>query len=267
MTWVRARRAAIGLLGFAVLYLLASEIGQGRLPDRIWMGAHYVENVKLLPTWRALAEEGTFLIQSNILVESIAVSTRRVVLGLLLGSVVGILLGLLSGSASRLEALADPWVTFFRFTPALALLPLYVIWFGYGESSKVLLIATNVAVVTFLGAHQGVRGVRRVYLDAAAALGADRWLTFRKVILPAAFPSILASFRVATGLAWVTIVVAELINAQMPSLGYLLALAGAYPRVPNMMIGLATIGALVLVFDLLALLLNAWATRWMERAA
>jgi ABC-type nitrate/sulfonate/bicarbonate transport system permease component len=267
MSWVRVRRGAIGLVGLAVLYVLAAEIGHGRLPDRIWLGAHYVENVQLLPTWRSLVEEGTFLIESNILVDSIAVSTRRVVLGLLLGSIAGILLGLLTGAASRLDALADPWLTFFRFTPALALLPLYVIWFGYGESSKVLLIATNVAVITLLGAHQGVRGVPRVYLDAAAALGADRWLQFRKVILPAAFPAILTSIRVATGLAWVTIVVAELINAQMPSLGYLLALAGAYPRVPNMMIGLATVGALVLAFDLVALLLHAWGTRWMERAA
>jgi ABC-type nitrate/sulfonate/bicarbonate transport system permease component len=267
MSWVRVRRGAIGLVGLAVLYVLAAEIGHGRLPDRIWLGAHYVENVQLLPTWRSLVEEGTFLIESNILVDSIAVSTRRVVLGLLLGSIAGILLGLLTGAASRLDALADPWLTFFRFTPALALLPLYVIWFGYGESSKVLLIATNVAVITLLGAHQGVRGVPRVYLDAAAALGADRWLQFRKVILPAAFPAILTSIRVATGLAWVTIVVAELVNAQMPSLGYLLALAGAYPRVPNMMIGLATVGALVLAFDLVALLLHAWGTRWMERAA
>lgn len=64
-----------------------------------------------------------------------------------------------------------------------------------------------------------------------------------------------------------TIVVAELIDARMPSLGYLLALAGAYPRVPTMLIGIATVGVLVLVFDLLALLLHSRATRWMERAA
>jgi len=267
MTWLSARRAVVALVAIASLYVLAAEVGHGRLPDRIWMGAHYVENVQLLPTWRSLVEEGTFLIESNILLDSIAVSTRRVALGLLLGSAAGILLGLLTGSASRLASLADPWVTFFRFTPALALLPLYVVWFGYGESSKVLLIATNVAVITFLGAHHGVCGVPRVYLDAAASLGANGWQRFQKVTLPAAFPSIFASIRVAAGLAWVTIVVAELINAQMPSLGYLLALAGAYPRVPTMLIGLATVGALVLVFDLLALLLHAWGTRWMERAA
>jgi ABC-type nitrate/sulfonate/bicarbonate transport system permease component len=264
---IRARRAIVALLALAALYGIAAEIGRGRLPDRVWMGAHYVENVQLLPTWRSLAEEGAFLIESEILAGSIVVSTRRVVIGLVLGSVAGILLGLLTGGAARLESLADPWLTLFRFTPALALLPLYVIWFGYGETSKVLLIATNVAVITLLGAHQGVRGVPRVYLDAAASLGASEWLRFRKIVLPAAFPSIFASVRIAAGLAWVTIVVAELIDARMPSLGYLLALAGAYPRVPTMLLGIATVGALVLVFDLLALLLHARATRWMGRAA
>jgi ABC-type nitrate/sulfonate/bicarbonate transport system permease component len=265
MPSLRVRRAVVGLLALALLYGIAAEIGRGRLPDRVWLGAHYVENVQLLPTWRSLAEEGTFLIESQILLSSIAVSTRRVLIGLVLGSAAGILLGLLTGLATRLESLADPWVTFFRFTPALALLPLYVVWFGYGEASKVLLIATNVAVITLLGAHQGVRGVPKVYLDAAASLGAGPLLRFRRVVLPVAFPSIFASVRVAAGLAWVTIVVAELIDAKMPSLGYLLALAGAYPRVPTMLVGLATVGALVLVFDLLALLLHGWATRWMER--
>ncbi|HUM10105.1 MAG TPA: ABC transporter permease subunit [Myxococcaceae bacterium] len=266
MRWVRVRRAVVALVAVAGLYGLAAQIGHGRLPDRIWLGTHYVENVQLLPTWRSLAEEGTFLLESDILVSSVAVSTRRVAIGLILGSIAGILLGLLTGLATRLESLADPWVTFFRFTPALALLPLYVVWFGYGESSKVLLIATNVAVITLLGAHQGVRGVPRVYLDAAASLGAGPWLRFRRVVLPVAFPSIFASIRVAAGLAWVTIVVAELIDARMPSLGYLLTLAGAYPRVPTMLLALATVGALVLLFDLLALLLHSWGTRWMERA-
>jgi sulfonate transport system permease protein len=263
----RVRRALLGLAAFAVIYGIAAEIGRGRLPDRIWMGTHYVENIQLLPTYRSLAEEGTFLLESGILVSSIAVSAGRVLLGFLLGSLFGILFGLATGRASRAEYLADPWVTFFRFTPALALLPLYVLWFGYGEGSKVLLIASSVAVVALLGAHQGVRSVPRVYLDAAAALGASPDFTFRKVTLPAASPYIFASLRIGLGLAWVTIVVAELIDAKMPSLGYLLTLAGAYPRVPTMAIGIATIGALVLLFDLLAMSVHFGATRWMRRAA
>jgi ABC-type nitrate/sulfonate/bicarbonate transport system permease component len=230
------------------------------------MDVHYIDDVELLPPYGSLAEELVFLLRSGILPSSIAVSTGRILIGFVLGASVGILLGLATGRSHRAESLADPWVTFLRFTPALALLPLYVVWFGYGETSKVLLIATSVAVVTLLGAHHGVRSVPSVYLDAAAALGASPKLIFRKVVLPAAFPQIFASLRVALGLAWVTIVVAELIDAKMPSLGYLLTLAGAYPRVPTMMIGIATIGALVLAFDLLALFVHARATLWMKRA-
>jgi len=267
MVALRMRRAAVALGALVVLYGIAAELGRGRLPDRIWMGSHYVDNIQLLPTWRSLAEEGAFLLESDILASSVAASTRRVLAGLLLGSLVGILLGLATGWAWRLEALADPWVTFFRFTPALALLPLFVTWFGYGELSKVLLIASSVAVVTLLGAHHGVRTVPRAYIDAATSLGAGRSLLFRRVVLPFALPHIFASVRVATGLAWVTIVVAELIDAKMPSLGYLLALSGAYPRVPTMLIALATVGALVLAFDLVLLLIHARSTRWMRRTA
>jgi len=263
----RATRAVLSLGVMAVVYGLAAEAGRGRLPDRVWLGTHYVENVQLLPPYRSLAEEGTFLVESGILTGSIAVSAGRVLLGFVLGAAAGILVGLWTGRRARAEYLAGPWVTFLQFTPALALLPLYVLWFGYGEISKVLLIATNVAVVALLGAHQGVRSVPRVYLDAASALGAGERLTFRKIVLPAALPHIFASLRIALGLAWVTIVVAELIDAQMPSLGYLLTLAGAYPRVPTMVIGIGTIGALVLAFDLLAMSLHVRATRWMRRAA
>src|SRR4051812_46431254 len=191
----RVARAFLGVGGLAILYGIAAEVGRGHLPDRVWLGTHYVENVQLLPPYRSLLEETAFLLESGILLNSIAVSAGRVLLGFLLGAAFGILFGLATGRATRAEYLADPWVTFFRFTPALALLPLFVLWFGYGEGPKVLLIATSVAVVTLLGAHQGVRGVRRVYLDAAAVLGASPGFAFRKIVLPAALPHIFASLR------------------------------------------------------------------------
>ena len=76
MTWVRARRAVIALGAIAALYVLAAQIGQGRLPDRIWMGAHYVDNVQLLPTWRSLAEEGTFLLEDVSSLRARAIDAR-----------------------------------------------------------------------------------------------------------------------------------------------------------------------------------------------
>ena len=121
----RTRRALLSVGVLAVLYGIAAEIARGRLPDRIWMGTHYVENVKLLPPYGSLAEETAFLLESGILPSSIAVSTGRVLLGFVLGAIVGILLGLATGRAARVEDLARPWVTFFQLTPALALLPLW----------------------------------------------------------------------------------------------------------------------------------------------
>ncbi len=261
---LRVRRAVLAVATLALLYGLVAELGGRVLPIRTLIGGHEYE-VELLPSYRSLADEASFLVSSGLLPASAAVSTARVLAGLLLGSAVGIPLGLAMAWAPRFGDLMEPWVVFFRFTPALALLPLYVLWFGLGELSRVLLIASGVAIVTLQGAFEGVRGVPRVYLDAARSLGAARRSVLRRIVLPAALPHIVASLRSATGLAWITIVVAELIRPAMPGLGYLLALSGAYPRVPSIVVTLATIGVLVLVSDTIAVALYHGATRWMRR--
>jgi len=262
---IRVRRGLVGLLALAALYGAAAQIASGRLPTTVSLPQHDIEGVELLPTYASLAEEGLFLVQAGILLQGAAVSTGRVLAGFLLGSVVGITLGLAMGWAEGLEYVLDPWVVLLRFTPALALLPLYVLWLGLGEAAKIGLIATAVAVVTLQGAYQGVRGIPRVYWDAASALAAAPSLVLRRIVLPAALPQILASLRIAIALGWVTVIAAELIQPSMPSLGYLLALAGAYPRVPTIMIALAAIALLVLVSDGLTLAVYFQATRWMRR--
>lgn len=261
----RLRRGLVSLVVLASLYGVASEIGSLVLPRRVWVGVHYVEDVELLPRYRSLGEELSFLVRAGILVESALVSGGRVLAGLALGALVGIPLGIVMARVRTLEYLLEPWAVFFRFTPALALLPLAVLWVGPGEASKILLIALGAGIVTLEGAFDGVRSVARVHLDAAAALGASGALLLGRVVLPAALPRVIASVRIAVALAWVTIVVAELIHPEMPSLGYLLALAGAYPRVPTMMVGIATIGLSVLLSDAIAVGAYGRATRWMRR--
>ncbi len=261
-----ARRALVSFAALALSYGVASEICSHVLPRRIWMVTHYLEDVQLLPPYASLAEEAVFLVRARILQSSVLLSAGRVVAGVLLGSFVGIPLGLAMASGARFQSLVEPWVVFFRFTPAFALLPLYVLWFGLGEASKILLIATGVAVITLHGAFEGVRSVPRVYLDAAAALGARRSMRLRRVVMPAALPHVVASLRIAVALAWVTMVAAELIKPEMPSLGYLLARAGAYPRVPTVMIAIVSIGLLVLASDGLTLALYNRSARWRRRA-
>jgi ABC-type nitrate/sulfonate/bicarbonate transport system permease component len=224
-----------------------------------------VDDVELLPTYGSLADEAAFLIQSGVLPRGVVVSTGRVLAGLLVGVVIGMVAGLSMAKARHIDDVLSPWVTLVRYTPALALLPLYVLWFGLGETSKVLLVATAVSPVMLLGAYQGVRAIPRVYLDAATLLGASAGMVLRRVVLPGALPTIVASFRIALGLAWVTIVAAELVAPTIPSLGYLLAVAAAFPRVPTIVVGIVTIGGLVLLSDAVTLGFYRVATEWMPR--
>jgi sulfonate transport system permease protein len=262
---VRLRRGFVALAALVVAYGLVAHATRGWVPTTAWMVVHEIEHVELLPTYSSLAEEMTFLLRARILLQAMAVSAGRMLAGFVLGALIGLALGLLMGRAARLEALLEPGVALLRFTPALALLPLYVLWFGFGEVPKVLLVATAVGIVSLQGAWEGARNIPRAYLEAAEGLGATRGLVLRRIVLPAALPRIISGLRIAIMLAWVTLVVAELIEPTMPSLGYLLALAGAYPRVPTMVVALAAIAVLVFLFDAVALAAYRGATRWMER--
>ncbi len=259
------KRAVLAFAALAILYGVAAQVVGPYLPRRVWWIAHHVDNVELLPTYASLADETVFLVQSGILPRGVVVSTGRVLTGLLVGVVVGVAAGLSMARMTHLDDILSPWVALVRYTPALALLPLYVLWFGLGETSRVLLVATAVGPVMLLGAYQGVRTIPRVHLDAATLLGAPGSMILRRVILPGALPHILASFRIALGLAWVTLVAAELVAPTIPSLGYLLAVAAAFPRVPTIIVGIATIGALVLLSDAITLSFYRAATQWMPR--
>ena len=264
-TAMKIKRAVLAFAVLAILYGVAAQVGGPYLPRRVWWIAHHVDDVELLPTIASLADETVFLVRSGILPGGVVMSTGRVLTGLLLGGLVGVAAGLFMARMTYVDDILSPWVALVRYTPALALLPLYVLWFGLGETSRVLLVATAVSPVMVLGAYRGVRTIPRVYLDAATLLGASGSLILRRVVLPGALPHILASFRIALGLAWVTIVAAELVAPTIPSLGYLLAVAAAFPRVPTIIVGIATIGGLVLLSDAITLSVYRAATQWMPR--
>lgn len=262
---MNVKRAILAFAVLAILYGVGAQVASPYLPRRIWWIAHHIDDVELLPTYASLADEMGFLIHSGILPRGVVVTSGRVLTGLLVGAVTGVAAGVAMAGISHLDDILNPWVTLIRYTPALALLPLYVLWFGLGETSKVLLVATAVSPVMLLGAYQGVRSIPHVYVDAATVLGAPGRMILRRVVLPGALPHILTSFRIAVGLAWVTIVAAELVAPTIPSLGYLLAVAAAFPRVPTIIVGIATIGGLVLVSDAITLGVYRAATQWMPR--
>ncbi|PHP27061.1 ABC transporter permease subunit [Limimaricola cinnabarinus] len=188
--------------------------------------------------------------------EHAAVSTARVFGAFLLACAIGIPLGLAMGMSPVMRGLFDPPIEFYRPIPPLAYLPLMIIWFGIGETSKVLLIFLSVFAPVALGARAGVRSAAIEQIHAAYSFGASRWQVLRHVILPSALPEILTAMRIGVGFGWTTLVAAEMVAATK-GLGYMVLSASQFLQTPTVIMGIIVIAAIAYAFDLLM--------RWIER--
>lgn len=267
---VNSKKLRRGLITFVLalsIYILASELIEHYLKPILYFEEWgvFIGRVEVLPTVRSLWNEFSFQLRTRIFQASIIVSLTRLAEGYLLGGGLGLILGLTAGWRRQVDYALDPWLNFFRFTPALALLPLYTIWFGAGDLSKILLIATGVMTVSWIGAYHGIIDVPRVYLHTARILGAGGPLLLRKIVVPAAFPHIFGALRVALASAWTLLVFSELMDPRIPSLGYLLTLGAMFLRTPLIIVSLAAIGLIVYLSDVAAMLLYHKATGWMKR--
>ncbi len=190
------------------------------------------------------------------LAEHVAISTARVFGAFLLACLVGIPLGLAMGMSPVMRGIFDPPIEFYRPIPPLAYLPLMVIWFGIGETSKVLLIFLSIFAPVALGARAGVRSAAIEQIHAAYSFGATRWQVITHVILPAALPEILTAMRIGIGFGWTTLVAAEMVAAT-EGLGYMVLSASQFLQTSTVIMGIVVIAAIAYAFDLLM--------RWIER--
>lgn len=161
------------------------------------------------------------MLASGELVTNLLVSLRRALIGLAIGSSVGIALALCAGLLRRGDALIDPLVQIKRTIPVVALTPLFIIWFGIGETTKIALIAFAVMLPVYINLHQGIRGVDVRLVDAARSFGLNRAGLILHVVLPGALPSLLTGLRYAVSISVLMLVIAEQINASA-GLGYLI---------------------------------------------
>ncbi|MGB3281257.1 MAG: ABC transporter permease subunit, partial [Pseudorhodobacter sp.] len=152
--------------------------------------------------------------------EHVWVSTLRVFGAFALACLIGLPLGLAMGMSPVMSGIFDPPIEFYRPIPPLAYLPLMIIWFGIGETSKVLLIFLSVFAPVVLGARSGVKSAAIEQIHAAYSFGATRWQVMRHVIMPSALPEILTAMRIGIGFGWTTLVAAEMVAATK-GLGYM----------------------------------------------
>ncbi len=182
--------------------------------------------------------------------EHIWISTARVFGAFLLACVIGVPLGLAMGMSPVIRGIVDPPIEFYRPIPPLAYLPLMIIWFGIGETSKVLLIFLSVFAPVALGARAGVRSAAIEQIHAAYSFGATRWQVLRQVILPAALPEILTAMRIGIGFGWTTLVAAEMVAATK-GIGYMVLSASQFLQTPTVIMGIIIIAAIAYAFDML----------------
>lgn len=145
--------------------------------------------------------------------QHLAASLTRIVLALLAAVAFGIPVGIAMGLSPTLRGILDPIIELYRPVPPLAYLPLMVIWFGIGETSKILLIYLAIFAPVAMSALAGVKSAQQVRIRAARSLGASRAQVLWLVILPGALPEILTGLRIGLGVGWSTLVAAELIAA------------------------------------------------------
>lgn len=157
--------------------------------------------------------------------QHLAASLLRILTALLAAVLIGIPVGIAMGLSPTVRGILDPLIELYRPVPPLAYLPLMVIWFGIGETSKILLIYLAIFAPVAMSTMAGVRSAKQVRIRAAKALGASHAQIVWHVILPGALPEILTGFRIGLGVGWSTLVAAELIAATR-GLGFMVQSAG-----------------------------------------
>jgi len=206
---------------------------------------------------------GTLLsmVMSGELPSNLIVSFGRALTGLILGVTIGGLLGLIAGLSRSGEVAVDPLMQIKRTIPVLALTPLFIVWFGIGETPKIALIAFATIFPVYLNLYSGIRSADLRLLDAARSFGLTRSEQVWHVILPAALPSLLVGLRYALSLSILVLVVAEQINASA-GLGYLINNARDFMRTDIIVVCLMVYAILGLGADWIVRIIENRALVW-----
>ena len=206
---------------------------------------------------RAMVQEW----EKGTLQDAAAISVQRVLIGFAIGASIALVLAAVAGLSRIGDDAIDPPMQMLRTVPHFGLLPLFVLWLGIDESPKIALIALGVAFPLYVNTVAGIRGVDPKFLDAARSLRLSWWGRIRHVVAPGALPSTLVGLRLSLGVAWLSLIVAEQINATS-GIGYLVSDAASFGRTDVVVGGLVIYSLLGLATDSLVRSIERKALAW-----
>ena len=224
----------------------------------------------LMPKLSAIAQTLIAMLADGSMIEHAAFTLYRVMFGFLLAVVVGLPLGILMARFRAVEGFFLPLVSALMPIPSFALVPLFMLWFGIGNTTTVLIVFYAATFPMMFNTWSGVRSVNPLWLRAAGAMGADENSLFWKVIIPGASPFIITGLRQAFLRAWIAVVGAEMIAASDWGLGWVIFDAKEFLNTDVMLAALVVIGCIGFVFEKLVFgsLEKATVQRWgMSRVA
>lgn len=236
-------------LFLVILWQLASELG--------WIS----ELTMSSPA--AIAKEFAGLAATGELFVHLGVSVRRALLGFVLGASIGLALGIASGFFRPFERVVDPSLQMLRTVPHLAITPLFILWFGIDEISKVLLVALGAFFPLYVNTFLGIRNVDRKLFDVARVLEFSYWKQIRLLILPAALPNILLGVRLSLGVSWLGLVVAEMMGSSA-GVGYLIQDARQFSLTSIVFLGIVIFAIVGKLTDSLVRVLEKKMLHWRD---
>ena len=243
-------RAALGL-AFFVLFFVAWSIAT--------LGGY------VSPTFLAdpftMVREGVNLLVQHGFIKDILITIWRVFGGFLLAAAIGIPLGMMMGAYKPVEAFFEPFISFSRYLPASAFIPLLILWAGTGETQKLLVIFVGSFFQIVLMVAVAVGNTRRDLVEAAYTLGASDRAIVTRVLFPAAAPEIAEISRLVLGWAWTYVIVAELIGASS-GIGHMIMDSQALLNTGQIIFGIVVIGIIGLISDFLFKALNRRLFPW-----
>ena len=247
-----------------------TQLGQRLLPWLVPIGLILIWQIasstgllesRILPAPSAVIAAFWALLMSGELWTHVKVSAGRALSGLLVGGGLGLLLGLLNGSSKAASTLFDTTLQMIRNIPALALIPLVILWFGIDETAKLFLVAVGVFFPIYINTYHGIRSVDPQLIEMGRSYGLNRWQLYKDIILPGAMPSILVGLRFSLGLVWVLLIVAETISAQS-GIGYMTMNAREFLQTDVVLVGILLYALLGKLADVLAVALERFLLRW-----
>lgn len=215
----------------------------------VWdISSRWFVNPKLVPPPTLVAVAAWEMLVSLELFQHAAKSLQRIFVGYFLGASLGILVGVVMGWIPLVRKLIDPPLTLIRQVPPVAVIPLAIVWFGIGETSKYVVIFYGVLVVVLINTVAGVRATPEIRIRAARCLGSGPFRILLTIVLPSAMPYILTAMRLGLGFSFGAVVAAELIAADT-GIGYLIMQSRFQIQIERMFVGLLALAVLGTVTD------------------